>query len=98
MKPLRRRKLMMKEMITGNFQSSGAQFSSSFLKQKKLRIADQWTVGPAQRGGFYSYVKDNDMVTLYEALVADSILPLDQSVLGSMRAKIDEELKKLDEK
>ncbi|XP_028781827.1 26S proteasome non-ATPase regulatory subunit 6 homolog, partial [Neltuma alba] len=46
----------------------------------------------------FTHVKDNDMVPLYETLVADSVLPLDQSVLDSMRAKIDEELKKLDEK
>lgn len=38
------------------------------------------------------------MVSLYETLVADSILEMDQSVLSSMRSKIEEEIKKLDEK
>ena len=38
------------------------------------------------------------MASLYETLVASSVLELDQAVLDSMRAKIDEELKKLDEK
>lgn len=38
------------------------------------------------------------MVSLYETLVADSILEMDQSVLSSMRSKIEEETKKLDEK
>lgn len=39
-----------------------------------------------------------DMAPLYEALAADSVLEMDQAVLDSMRAKIEEELKKLDEK
>ena len=39
-----------------------------------------------------------DMVPLYETLVADSVLDLDQSLLDSMRHKTAEELKKLDEK
>lgn len=39
-----------------------------------------------------------DMAPLYETLVAGSVLEMDQSVLDSMRAKIDEELKKVDEK
>lgn len=39
-----------------------------------------------------------DMAPLYETLVAESVLELDQGVLDSMRAKIEEELKKLDEK
>ena len=38
------------------------------------------------------------MASLYETLVASSVLELDQAVLDSMRAQIDEELKKLDEK
>lgn len=38
------------------------------------------------------------MASLYESLVASSVLELDQAVLDSMRAQIDEELKKLDEK
>lgn len=39
-----------------------------------------------------------DMAPLYETLVAEAVLELDQGVLDSMRAKIEEELKKLDEK
>lgn len=39
-----------------------------------------------------------DMAPLYEALVASKVLNLDQKALDSMRAKIADELKKLDEK
>lgn len=38
------------------------------------------------------------MASLYETLAADSVLEMDQAVLDAMRAKIDDELKKLDEK
>lgn len=38
------------------------------------------------------------MAPLYETLAASSVLNLDQKVMDSMRAKIDDELKKLDEK
>lgn len=40
----------------------------------------------------------DDMATLYESLVASSVLELDQKVLDSMREKNVEELKKLDDK
>ena len=40
----------------------------------------------------------SDMASLYETLAADSVLEMDQAVLDAMRAKIDDELKKLDEK
>ncbi|KAH7865638.1 hypothetical protein Vadar_009191 [Vaccinium darrowii] len=40
----------------------------------------------------------DDMAPLYETLATNSVLDLDQSILASMRAKIDEQLKKLDEK
>ncbi|GAB2289414.1 proteasome regulatory particle subunit [Dionaea muscipula] len=43
-------------------------------------------------------IKSDNMASLYETLVAEKLLPLDQSVLESMRAAIEEELKKLDEK
>nr|ACU22821.1 unknown [Glycine max] len=46
----------------------------------------------------FTHVKENDMVPLYETLVADSVLDLDRALLDSMRAKIDDELTKLDEK
>lgn len=39
-----------------------------------------------------------DMAPLYETLVSDKVLNLDQKALDSMRAKINEELTKLDEK
>ena len=38
------------------------------------------------------------MAPLYETLVADAVLESDQGLLDSMRDKIDEEIKKLDEK
>ena len=38
------------------------------------------------------------MAPLYETLATDSVLERDQRLLDSMRAKIDEEIKKLDEK
>lgn len=38
------------------------------------------------------------MLPLYETLVADSVLDMDPALLDSMRAKIDDELKKIDEK
>jgi 26S proteasome regulatory subunit N7 len=44
------------------------------------------------------FLFSSDMVPLYETLVADSVLDLDRALLDSMRAKIDDELKKLDEK
>ncbi|KAF7134672.1 26S proteasome non-ATPase regulatory subunit 6 homolog [Rhododendron vialii] len=40
----------------------------------------------------------DDMSPLYETLASNSVLDLDQTVLASMRAKIDEQLKTLDEK
>lgn len=39
-----------------------------------------------------------DMAPLYETLVANKVLNLDQKTLDSMRTKIEDELKKLDEK
>lgn len=38
------------------------------------------------------------MAPLYETLVSESVLEMDQSVLDAMRAKIQDEIKKLDEK
>ncbi|KAJ6294206.1 hypothetical protein OIU76_022315 [Salix suchowensis] len=43
-------------------------------------------------------IKSDDMVPLYETLVAESLLEKDQSLLDSMRSKNEDELKKLDEK
>ncbi|PHT40765.1 26S proteasome non-ATPase regulatory subunit 6 [Capsicum baccatum] len=43
-------------------------------------------------------VLSNDMVPLYETLVTNGVLSLDQKVLDSMRAKNCDELKKLDDK
>ncbi|PHT74649.1 hypothetical protein T459_21926 [Capsicum annuum] len=42
-------------------------------------------------------VLSNDMVPLYETLVTNGVLSLDQKVLDSMRAKNCDELKKLDD-
>lgn len=46
----------------------------------------------------FTFVKDDDMAPLYATLAADSVLEIDQAVLDSMRLKIEEEIKKLDEK
>ncbi|CDY34374.1 BnaA09g11160D [Brassica napus] len=43
-------------------------------------------------------IKSDGMAPLYETLAASSVLELDQSLLDSMRASNEEELKKLDEK
>ncbi|PHU09379.1 26S proteasome non-ATPase regulatory subunit 6 [Capsicum chinense] len=43
-------------------------------------------------------VLSNDMVPLYETLVTNGVLSLDQKVLDSMRAKNCDELKKIDDK
>lgn len=46
----------------------------------------------------FASVKADDMAPLYETLVSESVLEMDQSVLDAMRAKIQDEVKKLDEK
>lgn len=38
------------------------------------------------------------MTSYYETLVTDKVVELDQKVLDSMRAKNEDEIKKLDEK
>ncbi|RRT69968.1 hypothetical protein B296_00021931 [Ensete ventricosum] len=43
-------------------------------------------------------VKAHDMASLYETLAAASVLEMDATVLDSMKRRIDDELKKLDEK
>ncbi|KAB2609174.1 26S proteasome non-ATPase regulatory subunit 6-like protein [Pyrus ussuriensis x Pyrus communis] len=50
------------------------------------------------RDEVFASVKADDMAPLYETLVSESVLELDQGVMDSMRAKNQEELKKLDEK
>ncbi|KAJ0106267.1 hypothetical protein Patl1_18232 [Pistacia atlantica] len=45
----------------------------------------------------FAMVKADDMATFYETLAEESVLDMDQSVLDTMRAKIDEEIKKFDE-
>lgn len=47
---------------------------------------------------FFVVVVVLDMTSYYETLVTDKVLELDQSLLESMRAKNEEEIKKLDEK
>ncbi|CAJ2653988.1 unnamed protein product [Trifolium pratense] len=64
------------------------------LKQSDVQDIDKVRF----REDVFNFVKEHDMVKLYETLVADSVLDVDQSLLDSMRAKIDDELKKLDEK
>ncbi|CAB79392.1 putative proteasome regulatory subunit [Arabidopsis thaliana] len=44
------------------------------------------------------FIRSHGMAPLYETLIASSVLDLDQSLLESMRAANEEELKKLDEK
>ncbi|XP_035544553.1 26S proteasome non-ATPase regulatory subunit 6 homolog [Juglans regia] len=46
----------------------------------------------------FAIVKTDDMAPLYETLISESVLEKDQGVLDSMRAKIEDEIKKLDEK
>ncbi|GMH16743.1 hypothetical protein Nepgr_018584 [Nepenthes gracilis] len=46
----------------------------------------------------FDAVKSDDMAPLYETLAADKIIEMDQSILDSMRAKIGDEIRKLDEK
>ncbi|KAM7258332.1 hypothetical protein ACFE04_014073 [Oxalis oulophora] len=46
----------------------------------------------------FTAVKADYMVPLYETLVADGVLELDQGLLDSMRTRNDQELKKLDDK
>ncbi|KAF8399869.1 hypothetical protein HHK36_015740 [Tetracentron sinense] len=55
---------------------------------EKVRLRDE----------VFASVKADDMAPLYETLVADSVLEMDQAVLDSMRAKINQELKNLDDK
>ncbi|KZV24854.1 hypothetical protein F511_14737 [Dorcoceras hygrometricum] len=55
---------------------------------EKVRLRDE----------VFNFIIANDMAPLYETLVANKIFNLDQKALDSMRAKIEEELKKLDEK
>ncbi|KAM1626808.1 hypothetical protein ACFX1R_016520 [Malus domestica] len=50
------------------------------------------------RDEVFTSVKADDMAPLFETLVSESVLELDQGVMDSMRAKNQEELKKLDEK
>ncbi|XP_073007310.1 26S proteasome non-ATPase regulatory subunit 6 [Typha latifolia] len=43
-------------------------------------------------------VKADDMASLFESLVANSVAEMDAALLASMRTKIEEEIKKLDDK
>nr|KJB38750.1 hypothetical protein B456_006G270400 [Gossypium raimondii] len=55
---------------------------------EKVRLKDEVLIS----------VKSNEMAPYYETLAADKVVELDQDVLDSMRAKNEEEIKKLDEK
>ncbi|KAJ6842721.1 putative 26S proteasome non-ATPase regulatory subunit 6 [Iris pallida] len=50
------------------------------------------------RDDILSSVKADDMALLYQSLAAASVLEADPAVLASMQQKIDEEIKKLDDK
>ena len=47
---------------------------------------------------FVFVVAASDMTPYYETLAGDKVVELDQSLLDSMRAKNEDEIKKLDEK
>ncbi|KAL3622466.1 proteasome regulatory particle subunit [Castilleja foliolosa] len=55
---------------------------------EKVRLRDE----------VFKFIFTNDMAPLYETLIADKFLELDQKALESMRSKNDDELKKLKEK
>ncbi|KAK8923677.1 26S proteasome non-ATPase regulatory subunit 6 [Platanthera zijinensis] len=55
---------------------------------EKVRLRDE----------VFAAVKADDMASLYESLAASSVLELDATLLDSMRKRIEEEIKKLDEK
>ncbi|KAL3648196.1 proteasome regulatory particle subunit [Castilleja foliolosa] len=54
---------------------------------EKVRLRDE----------VFKFIFTNDMAPLYETLIADKFLELDQKALESMLAKNDDELKKLKE-
>ncbi|KAL6576363.1 proteasome regulatory particle subunit [Orobanche hederae] len=55
---------------------------------EKVRLRDE----------VFKFILTNDMAPLYETLDANKVLDLDEKALESMRAKIDDELKNLEEK
>ncbi|XP_061359787.1 26S proteasome non-ATPase regulatory subunit 6 homolog [Gastrolobium bilobum] len=46
----------------------------------------------------FTHINNDDMLPLYQTLIADSVFDADPALLDSMRAKLDDELNKLDEK
>ncbi|PNX80834.1 putative 26S proteasome non-ATPase regulatory subunit 6-like protein [Trifolium pratense] len=64
------------------------------LKQSDVQDIDKVRF----REDVVNVVKEHDMLPLYETLVADGILDLDPVLRDSMRAKIDDEVNKLNEK
>ncbi|KAL0906671.1 hypothetical protein M5K25_025184 [Dendrobium thyrsiflorum] len=50
------------------------------------------------RDEVYAAVKADDMVFLYDSLAVASVLEVDETLLDSMRKRIEEEIKKLDDK
>lgn len=50
------------------------------------------------RNEVFLAVMADDMVSLYESLAADSVIETDRTLLDSMRKRIDDEIKKLDDK
>ncbi|OEL18843.1 26S proteasome non-ATPase regulatory subunit 6 [Dichanthelium oligosanthes] len=49
------------------------------------------------RADVLAVVKSDDMAALYESLASDGVLEMDAALLAEMRARIDEEIRKLDE-
>ncbi|RLM66664.1 26S proteasome non-ATPase regulatory subunit 6 [Panicum miliaceum] len=49
------------------------------------------------RADVLAAVKSDDLAALYESLAADGVLEMDAALLAEMRARIDEEIRKLDE-
>ncbi|KAH0449797.1 hypothetical protein IEQ34_020489 [Dendrobium chrysotoxum] len=50
------------------------------------------------RDEVYAAVKADDMASLYDSLAVASVLEMDETLLDSMRKRIEEEIKKLDDK
>ncbi|RXH96110.1 hypothetical protein DVH24_008610 [Malus domestica] len=65
------------------------------IRSSSIQKGGGFCLRQSRRFGLGDFV---DMAPLYETLVAESMLELDQGVMDSMRAKNQEELKKLDEK
>lgn len=86
-------KVQLKEEVFTHVKDNG-----SFLTPIRLISLSSFDCQFSQSVSHSSHSSGADMVPLYETLVTDSVLDRDRSLLDSMRAKLDEELKKLDDK